>query len=261
MEKLRTARDFTAASARSYFNQTIDGLNGFDHAIVRRYVDWKIKGIDVDPLPDYLLDPNSRAILTSNYPADRLNVVAAVLKVASRLPGEKARIRAIAGKDILERTGSDLRALGIKKLIYPAVKDARKDRYTLADDVRTALESELQKPGTILWQSITGKTEGNGLQISQIQPGIASWSTQFHLPITPMALITENRNDKEEITHVKFGPPIEPPDMSGLTSTTAQFELLTGHTINVMFEIAKLLPPGQRGDFEDVSEWDTRLHQ
>lgn len=259
MESLRALTQPLEERVSHQFEEIIDSLNGFDHPLVRRYIDWKIKGVEVAALPDYLNNESSCAILASNYPEDRWHVLKVVMKVASRLPGKKARIRAIGGKDMVENATWDLRALGVTHLIYPAIKTS-KGKYTLEDEVKAQLESQLKLPGIVLWQSITGKTEGNGLLTKDIQPGAASWSATYQIPIFPMAIIPGNGRGNDRTTQVEFGSLIEPPDTEGLTSTSSKYELLIGHTLTVMYHIAKLLPPGQRGDFEDLNEWERRLN-
>ena len=63
----------------------------------------------------------------------------------------------------------------------------------------------------------------------------------------------KEKEEKPRIVKVRFGEPINPPDVEKLD----EFEMgdfLLDISRLMMCEIAALLPPGQRGDFEDVDE-------
>ena len=216
----------------------------------RRMLDVAIKGIRVESIPACLSD-GKRAILVSNYPSVSQTLMA-VIKVGCRLPGGKPRLKAIARKGVLGGANPLLKALGVGDYIFPALKD-QSGKYVLEPEVLKRVLAHLDGQGSVLWLSITGKTRGNGLLERDLRTGAALFSLKKKIPIVPMGLVTVEREGKIKVVGVKFGEPIDPPEV-GKLSDFERSDLLVDISRLVMCRIAALLPPGQRGDFEDVED-------
>lgn len=216
----------------------------------RRMLDVAIRGIEVEPIPDYL-DDGKPVILVSNYPSVS-HTLMAVMKVGCRLPGEKLRLKAIAREELVTRANALLKALGVDQRIFPAQKD-QSGKYVLETEILKRVLAHLDGQGSVLWLSITGKTRGNGLLERDLRTGAALFCLKKKIPIVPMGLVTEEKGGKNEIVKVRFGEPINPPEIEKLSDFEAG-DVLVDISRLVMCQIAALLPPGQRGDFEDVEE-------
>jgi len=213
-------------------------------------LDVAIRGIEVEPIPTYLGD-GKRAILVSNYPSVSQTLMA-VMKVGCRLPGEKLRLKAIARKELVTRANALLKALGVDRHIFPAMKD-QSGKYVLETETLKGVLAHLDGQGNVLWLSITGKTRGNGLLERDLRTGAALFSLKKKIPIVPMGLVAKDKGRKVEIVEVRFGEPIDPPEV-GKLDEFKMGDLLVDISRLIMCRIAALLPPGQRGDFEDVEE-------
>jgi len=69
----------------------------------------------------------------------------------------------------------------------------------------------------------------------------------------PMGLVTKEKRGEISIVRVRFGEPINPPEVGELS----EFEMgdfLLDISRLIMCKVALLLPVGQRGDFEDVED-------
>lgn len=217
---------------------------------VRRVVDLAIRGIEVEAIPPSL-DEVQRAVLVSNYPSV-LQTLRALMKVGCRLPGEKFRLKGIGRSEVITQANSLLKALGIDKLIFPALKDEA-GTYRLHRGVFEEVLAHLDAPGHVLWLSITGRTAGNGLLEGDLRTGAALFCLQKGVPLVPMGLVTREHNGKLKVVKVRFGEPIEPPQ-AGEIGDFDNSDLLIALTKLALCEVARLLPPGQRGDFENVDE-------
>jgi hypothetical protein len=217
---------------------------------VRKMTDMAIVGIEVEPLPACLGD-SQRAILVSNYPSVS-QTLRTVLKVNCRLPGEKLRLKAIARKEVAAGASVLLRALGVDQLIFPALKD-QSGKYVLEPDVLKKVLAHLDGQGNVLWLSITGNTRGNGLLERDVRTGAALFSLKKKIPIVPMGMVTKEKKGKIQIVRVRFGEPIYPPEV-GKLSEFERGDFLLDISRLMVCQIAALLPPGQRGDFEDVED-------
>ena len=216
----------------------------------RKMTDVAIRGIGVEPIPACLGD-GERVILVSNYPSVS-QTLRAVMKVGCRLPGEEFRLKGIARKEVVAGANVLLKALGIDQHIFPALKD-ESGKYTLDPETLKKVLAHLDGQGNVLWLSITGKTRGNGLLERDLRTGAALFFLKRKIPIVPMALVTRDKDGKPRIVKVRFGEPINPPDVGKLD----EFEMgdfLLDISRLIMGQIAALLPPGQRGDFEDVED-------
>ena len=216
----------------------------------RKMTDMAIRGIEVEPLPACLGEGKS-AILVSNYPSVS-QALRAVMKVGCRLHGGKPRLKAIARKELVEEANVLLKALGVDQFILPATKDEA-GKYTLEPKIIKEVLIHLESEGSILWLSITGKTRGNGLLERDLRTGAALFSLKGRIPIVPMGLVTRKRGGKPKVVKVRFGKPINPLD-EGKMSEFEMGDFLVDISRLMMCEIAALLPPGQRGDFENVEE-------
>ncbi len=217
---------------------------------VRRALDMAIRGIEVEPIPPWLGEGKS-AILVSNYPSVS-ETLRAVMKVGCRLPGERPRLKAIARRELKAEANPLLRALGVDQFILPAVKDEA-GKYTLEPKTLKEVLTHLEGQGNILWLSITGKTRGYGLLERDLRTGAALFSLKKRIPIVPMGLVIEERGGRPKVVKVRFGKPINPLD-GGKVSEFEMGDFLVDISRLIMCEIAALLPPGQRGDFENVEE-------
>lgn len=216
----------------------------------RRVLDLAIRGIEVEPIPAYLGD-KERAILVSNYPSISQTLLA-VMKVGCRLPGERLRLKAIARQEVAAEANALLKALGVDQRIFPAIKDPS-GKYALEPRTLKEVLAHLDGQGNTLWLSLTGKTRGNGLLERDLRTGAALFAVKKRIPIVPMGLVTEEKGGKLEIVKVRFGEPINPPDV-GKLDEFEMGDLLLDISRLVMCQVAALLPPGQRGDFEDVED-------
>ena len=217
---------------------------------VRKMTDVAIIGIEVEPIPACLGD-DKRAILVSNYPSVS-QTLRAVIKVGCRLPGQKLRVQAIARKEVAAGANALLKALGVDQHIFPALKN-QSGKYVLEPETLKKVLTHLEGQGNILWLSITGNTRGNGLLERDLRTGAALFALKKKIPIVPMGLVARDKDGKPKIAKVRFGEPIDPPEVGKL----GEFEmgdLLVDISWLIMCQIAALLPLGQRGDFEDVEE-------
>ncbi|MBC8262920.1 MAG: hypothetical protein H8E47_02200 [Anaerolineales bacterium] len=217
---------------------------------VRKMTGMAIMGIEVEPIPACLGEGES-AILVSNYPSVSQTLMA-VIKVGCRLPGQEIRLKAIARKEVVAGANVLLKVLGVDQQIFPALKD-QSGKYTLAPETLKKIMAHLNGKGNVLWLSITGNTRGNGLLERDLRTGAALFSLKKKIPIVPMGLIAKDKHGKPRIAEIRFGEPIYPPEMGKL----GEFEMsdfLVDISRLMTCQIAALLPPGQRGDFEDVEE-------
>ncbi len=217
---------------------------------VREMVDLGIRGIEVEPIPSSL-DEGERAILVSNYPSIS-KTLRALLKLGCRLPGEGFRLKAIARKEVKREANLVLKALGIDKFIFPAQKDEA-GVYKLERGTYREVLGYLDEPGHVLWLSLTGKTRGNGLLEGDLRTGAALFCLAKRVPIIPMGLVTREERGRSKVVKVRFGEPIGPPKVGEMTELEKS-DFLIDFSRLAMCEIAKLLPSGQRGDFENVEE-------
>ncbi len=224
---------------------------------VREMVDLGIRGIEVEPIPSSL-DEGERAILVSNYPSIS-KTLRALLKLGCRLPGEGFRLKAIARKEVKTEANPLLKALGIDRLIFPAQKDEA-GVYKLERRTYREVLGYLDQPGRVLWLSLTGKTRGNGLLEGDLRTGAALFFITKRVPIIPLGLVTKEEGSKSKVVKVRFGEPIDPLKVGEM----AEFErsdFLIDLSKLVMCEIARLLPPGQRGDFENIQEKQVEIER
>jgi hypothetical protein len=68
-----------------------------------------------------------------------------------------------------------------------------------------------------------------------------------------MGLVTTQVGGKPRVIKVRFGEPIHPPQMEEL-SDFERSDFLIDLSRLALCRVAQLLPPGQRGDFEQVEE-------
>lgn len=220
-------------------------------------VDLGIRGIEVEPIPSSL-DEGERAILVSNYPSIS-KTLRALLKLGCRLPGEGFRLKAIARKEVKTEANPLLKALGIDKFVFPAQKDEA-GVYKLERRTYREILDYLDQPGHVLWLSLTGKTRGNGLLEGDLRTGAALFSLTKGVPMIPMGLVTKREGGKSKVVKAKFGEPIDPPKVRDMTEFERS-DFLIDFSKLAMCEIAKLLPPGQRGDFENVEEKQVEIER
>jgi len=216
----------------------------------RKILDMSIRGIEIEPIPACLSD-SQRAIIVSNYPSVPQTLMA-IMKAGSRLPGEELRLKAIARKEIVTQANVLLKALGVHRYILPALKDSS-GKYALEPGTLKEVLTHLDGRGNVLWLSITGKTRGNGLLERDLRTGAALFAVKKNIPIVPMGLVTREEDGRVKVVKVRFGEPIYPPKVDKL----GEFEMsdfLVDTSRLIMCHIAALLPPGQRGDFENVEE-------
>lgn len=217
---------------------------------VRKMTDMAIMGIEVEPIPACLGD-NKRVILVSNYPSVS-QTLRAVMKVGCRLPGQEFRLKGIARKEVVAGANVLLKALGVDRCIFPALKD-QSGKYILDSETLKKVLAHLDGQGNVLWLSITGKTRGNGLLERDLRTGAVLFSVKKKIPIVPMGMVTKAKEGKPEIVKVRFGEPINLPDV-GKLDEFEMGDLLLDISRLIMCQTAMLLPPGQRGDFEDVED-------
>jgi len=216
----------------------------------RRIVDLSMRGIEVEPIP-LSLDELQRAILVSNYPSIS-QTLRAVLKVGCRLPGDRFRVKGIGRSEFVTQASSLLKALGIGKIVFPVRKDEA-GAYRLHKKVVKEVLAFLDYPGNVLWMSVTGSTRGNGLLEGDLRTGAALFSVKKGVPLVPMGVVTRDRKGKLKAVKVRFGERIDPPEAAQMNEFEKP-DFLIDLSKLALCQIAKLLPPGQRGDFENVEE-------
>ena len=216
--------------------------------VVRRLVDLGTRGVKVEPIP-LCLDDNCRAILVSNYPSVS-QTLRSVIKVGCRLPGEGFRLKGIGRPEVITHANALLRALGIPDLIFPVHKDEA-GAYRLQRRVVKEILSFLDGTGPVLWMSVTGSTRGNGLLEGDLRTGAALFSVRKRVPLIPMGLLTKEEKGRRKVVKVTFGEPLDPPDAAQI-GEFERADFLIDFSKLVLCHVARLLPPGQRGDFEDV---------
>jgi len=217
---------------------------------VRRIVDLAITGMQVEPIPPYLGEDH-KAILVSNYPSVP-QTLRAVMKVFCRLPGDKSRLKGIGRPEVVTQASVLLKALGIDRLIFSVYKDEA-GAYRLHARVVKEVQAYLDGPGHVLWLSMTGRTRGNGLLEGDLRTGAALFAVSKGIPLVPMVLVTRGEKERLRVARIRFGEPIDPPE-TGEMGDFESADLLIDFSKLAICNIAKLLPPGQRGDYENVEE-------
>lgn len=233
-------------------DQRLCSLNLFEYKKAREMIGRGIRGIEVEPIPPWL-EEKERAILVSNYPVSLGETIKAALKTACRLPGEKPRFKAIGREEVVEEAGFGLKIIGVEGIVYQAKKDESGEYKLKSRKAFEEIKNHLQEPGHVLWLSITGETKGNGLSIEDLRTGAVSFSLRTKTPIVPMAIVTKEKKERRRAVKVRFGKPISLPEPIGLDDfEIGDFPI--DYSKLVMCRIAELLPPGQRGSFEDVEK-------
>ena len=217
---------------------------------VRKMTDVATRGIEVEPIPA-CLGEGKRAILVSNYPSVS-QTMRAVIKVGCRLPGQRFRVKAVGRKKVVTGANLLLKALGVDQHIFPALKD-QSGKYVLEPDTLKKILAHLDGQGNVLWLSVTGNTRGSGLLERDLRTGAAFFSLKKKIPIIPMGLVTNEKEGKLKVQRIRFGEPINVSEVGSL-SEFEKGDFLIDISRLMMCQIATLLPPGQRGDFEDVGE-------
>jgi hypothetical protein len=218
--------------------------------VVRRLVDLSTRGVSIDSIPWYL-DQGHRAVLVSNYPSVS-QTLRALIKMGCRFPGGGFRLKGIGRPDVVAHASTLLKALGIDSLIYPVYKDDA-GAYRLHKRVVKEVLDYLEEEGSILWMSITGTTRGNGLLETDVRTGAAVFSTTKMVPLVPVGLVTREVRGRPVVVAVRFGEPIDAPQLKD-ADEFERADLLVDLSRLALCRVASLLPPGQRGDFEQVEE-------
>jgi hypothetical protein len=219
-------------------------------ALVRRLVDLSTRGVRVEPIPPWLSETH-RAVLVSNYPSVS-QTLRALIKVGCRFPGPGYRLKGIGRPEVVAQASTLLKALGVDSLIFQVHKDEA-GAYRLHRGVVKEVLVYLDAPDSILWLSITGRTAGNGLLEGDLRTGAAVFATMKRLPLVPMGLVTKEERGKPRVVKVRFGEPMAPPDVEAL-GDFERADLLIDLTRLALCHVARLLPSGQRGDFEQAEE-------
>lgn len=217
---------------------------------VRRLMDLAIRDIQVEPIPS-CLGEDQGAILVSNYPSVSQSL-RAVIKVGCRLSGERPRLKAIARPEIVTEANTLLKALGVDRFVFPVHKD-QSGAYRLERRLVKEVLTYLGGPGNVLWLSITGRTRGNGLLEGDLRTGAVLFALKKGVPLLPMGFATKERKGRSRVEKVRFGEPIHAPK-SPEVGDFERADYLIDLTRLAMCQVAKLLPSGQRGDFEDAEE-------
>lgn len=193
------------------------------------------------------LEEGRNAILVSNYPSVG-GATDAVLKVDCCLPGKESRLRAIGREEVAEEAGALLMALGVDRILIPAQKVDGVYRLKEGKKAYEEVLNHLGKPGSVFWLSITGETRDNGLREEDLKTGAVSFSLESRVSIMPMGIVTR----QGKVVEVKFGDPVILPEKEDLKREYERGDFWNDCTRKVMLEIATLLPPGQRGSFDDI---------
>jgi len=86
-----------------------------------------------------------------------------------------------------------------------------------------------------------------------LRTGAAMFSLMSRAPIVPMGVITKEKEGKRKVVKIRFGKPIDLPKKVDIGSFEMG-DLLVDYSRLTMCKIAELLPPGQRGSFENSEE-------
>jgi len=218
----------------------VSGLRLPENPLVRKILKETLRGIEIRSIPESLA---GGAVLASNYP-DIKETLRAVLKVGCLLPGPELRLLAIAREDIVTRTSPFLGGF-LKEAVLPARKD-EEGRYSLVPSYAAKALNHLKKGG-VLWLSVTGSTEGNGLKKEHVRHGAVALAQKAQVPIVPMGIIT---NEAKKVIQVRFGQAMIPSSPEEISDFNID-EYRHSFSLLVMEAIAELLPPGQKGDFEN----------
>lgn len=219
----------------------VSSINMVEKPFVRKLLSGIIRDIEIEGIPDSLA---KSAVLVSNYPGVKESLKA-VIKVGCELPGSQLRLLAIARKEVITESNPILGGF-LKEAVLPAEKN-EEGKYSMSHRSTVKALKHLEEGG-VLWLSPTGNTEGNGLRMKDLRFGAVALALKTNVPIVPMGLITDKDN---KVKRIKFGKnlvlsPIEK------VSVFNQDEYLRLLSLLVLGEIAALLPPDQRGDFEDA---------
>jgi hypothetical protein len=209
-----------------------------------------MRGIDVEPLPASLYEDQA-TILVSNYPSVSQSL-RAVIKVGCRLSTDRPRLKAIARPEIVTEATLPMKVLGVGRFVFPVHKD-QAGAYRLQAKLVKEVLVWLHGPGNVLWLSITGRTRGNGLLEGDLRTGAALFSLKRGVPLLPMGLVTKEKKGRPRVIGVRFADPIYPPSPSELDDF-GRTDYLIDLTKLAMCQVARLLPSGQRGDFENAEE-------
>jgi hypothetical protein len=79
------------------------------------------------------------------------------------------------------------------------------------------------------------------------------FATRKGIPLVPVGLVTTEQKAKLRVVRVRFGEPIHPPQVQDCDDLH-KADLLIDLSRVAMCQIAQLLPPGQRGDFDNADE-------
>jgi hypothetical protein len=219
-------------------------------ATVKRLVELGIRGVEVEPIPP-CLGESKRAVLVSNYPAV-YPTLRALIKVGARFPGQGYRLKGIGRPEVIAEANTILKVLGVDSVIFPVYKDEA-GAYRMQKRVIQDVMAYLQGEGNVLWLSLTGATRGNGLLEGDLRTGAALFSTGHGVPLVPMGLVTREHKGRPRVVKVRFGEPINPTPVTEL-SDFERTDFLIDLSRLALCRVASLLPPGQRGDFEQVEE-------
>lgn len=219
----------------------VSSLNMVEKPFVRKLLSEIIRDIKIEEIPDSLV---KSAVLVSNYPGVKESL-RAVIKVGCELPGLQLRLLAIARKEVITESNPILGGF-LKEAVLPAEKN-EEGKYSISPRSAAKALKHLEEGG-VLWLSPTGNTEGNGLMMKDLRFGAVTLALKTNVPIVPMGLIIGEDNKVERI---KFGRSLvfSPIENVNLFNQEEYLRLLS---LLVLGEIATLLPPGQRGDFENV---------
>ena len=88
---------------------------------------------------------------------------------------------------------------------------------------------------------------------ADLRTGAALFSLKKGIPLVPMGLVTRQEKGKLRIVKVRFGEPIAPLEAAEMGDFDRS-DCLIDLTKLAMCQVAKLLPSGQRGDFENADE-------
>jgi hypothetical protein len=219
-------------------------------ATVKRLVELGIRGVEVEPIPP-CLGESERAVLVSNYPAV-YPTLRALIKVGARFPGRGYRLKGIGRPEVIAEANTILKVLGVDSVIFPVYKDEA-GAYRMQKKVIQDVVAYLRGGGNVLWLSITGATRGNGLLEGDLRTGAALFATGNGVPMVPMGLVTREHKGRLRVVKVRFGEPIYPPPVREL-GDFERTDFLIDLSRLALCHVARLLPPGQRGDFEQVEE-------
>ncbi len=206
-----------------------------------------LRDIKIDPIPD-LLRFGGKAILVSNYPGVYESIKAGV-KILCATPNGAKKVKGIAREEAIKKASPLMKILGVPQFMIPAKKKGEdSEDHELDTDTGKYILRFMEKEGSLLWLTATGKLFPDDLNPEFARAGPGRFSIQTGAPIIPVAYRFHNFDTENKailkVYRISFGNIIEPPITNPLIKFYAKHirrSIYTEHTKKVIAEIQNLL--------------------